>query len=220
MKTVEGARECIAVVSATMRRHIADFFRPAAGLRSRSQREPVGLPTRTPPFDSAARDISLSHTNFEGGCKGSSGRVLDRPCGRWALAMRATGVDTFTCSVPQPFRKTIQMVRAALKQEGLSVPIEIDASARMHRTFGVERRACRVICIDCPLALLPAAVVEVAAIGLFPLHVVVASEGAATSSVYLATPPRTRTALNDCFTLPYQRFVGRVLSTIVRATDT
>jgi uncharacterized protein (DUF302 family) len=131
--------------------------------------------------------------------------------------MQATGANTFTCSIRQPFGKTVQVLRDALKQEGISVPIEIDASARIRRTFGVEPRACRVICVDCPLALLPAAVVDAAAIGLFPLHVVVASEGAAESCVYLATPPKT--ALDDCFTLPYQRFVGRVLSVVVRAVD-
>lgn len=113
-------------------------------------------------------------------------------------------------------REHLHLVRAALKQEGINVPAEIDTSARMRRTFGVDPRACRVICVDCPLALLPAAVVDAATMALFPLHVVVAAEGAG-SRVYLSTPPRT--AKNDSFALPFEIFVGRVVSIIVRATD-
>jgi uncharacterized protein (DUF302 family) len=215
MKSVEVAMDYIAGLLAAMRGHVAGFIGPAGLLLSHCRREPVGPGIRS--FHAASIKAPLTDASFAGGQKGNSGRTLDRTCGRWMLTMQATGVYTFTCAAPRPFRKTVQMVRAALRQEGISVPVEIDASARMRRTFGVETRECRVICVDCPLALLPVAVAEAAAISLFPLHVVVASEGAAESCVYLATPPRG--SIDDCFALPYERFLGRVLSILVRAAD-
>ena len=207
--------DCIAGLLAAIRRHAAGFIGPAGLLLPHCRREPVGPGIRS--AHAGCIKAPLTAASLAGEHKGNSGRALERTCGRWMLTMQATGVYTFTCVIPRPFRKTVQMVRAAFRQEGIGVPVEIDASARMRRTFGVGARECRVICVDCPLALLPAAVAEAAAISLFPLHVVVASEGAAESCVYLATPPRG--AIHDCFALPYERFLGRVLSILVRAAD-
>lgn len=112
------------------------------------------------------------------------------------------------------------MLREALKQGGISVSAEIDRSARGRRVFGAEMRPCCILCVDCPLTTLPAAVTDAPAIGLFPLHLVVASasKSAVESNVYLATS--VDMGLNSGLELDYQRFLSRLWSIIVRVAGT
>lgn len=202
----------VAVLAALQRRAV-DLLRAAAVLLRRLAAR-AALHNGTARHRSTIMKLSFPFAAFQAEHKGASAPSRGKTHTRWTLTIRATGANTFTCSVGRPFRETVQLLRAALKRGGMSVPVEIDASARVRRTFGGEPRPCRVICVDCPLTLLPAAVVDVPAIGLFPLHVVVASESAVESSIYLATPPGT--GLNDRLTLPYGRFLGHVLGIIGR----
>jgi uncharacterized protein (DUF302 family) len=188
MMTIEVGKGGLTSVVAALPRHIANLFRAATVLPE----SPAGR-------IGAGNEVSEP--------------AREKTRGRWALAMQATGAKTFTCSVRQPFRKTVHLLRGALKQEGISSVVEIDASARGHSAFGVELRSCRILCVACPPTLLPAAVADARAIGLFPLHVVVAVESAVESNVYLATAPST--GLNDGLTLASQRFLGRILSIIL-----
>lgn len=172
----------------------------------------------TAKYRPAVMKLSSLSASFWGERKGASESAREKTGRRWTLTMQATGASTLICSVDQTFPETVRSLRAALEQEGIKVPVEIDASARLRGTFAAELRPCRVICVDCPITLLPAAVVDAALIGLFPLHVVVTSERAVESSIYLTTPPST--GLNDGLRLAYERFSGRVLRIICRVAGT
>lgn len=75
--------------------------------------------------------------------------------------MQATGVNTFTCSLPEHFWKTAQMVRAsfatARHQRG---PSRVTPRRACAAHVAVEYQGVSGICVDCRLTLLPATVVE------------------------------------------------------------
>lgn len=111
-------------------------------------------------YTPAVMKLSFLSASFWGERKGSSESAREKTGRRWTLTMQATGANTLICSVAQTFRETVRSLRAALEQEGLIVPVEIDTSARLHGAFAAELRPCLVICVDCPITLLPAAVVD------------------------------------------------------------
>lgn len=78
-------------------------------------------------------------------------------------------------SVDEPFDVALRMLRRALAMEGLRVPCEIDAAARVKQELGVGLRQNVVLYVDDPIRLLEATVMNPAG-GLFiPEPVVLSS---------------------------------------------
>jgi uncharacterized protein (DUF302 family) len=212
------AKDGIAGVLAALQRRIAGLR--SSGVLPDEAAAPTGQAGETAKHRPAPLKVSLPGARFSCECRRSRESGRETPGRRWTLTMQATGASTFTCSVGRPFRETVPLLRKALKQGGISVSAEIDRSARGRGAFGTEMRPCCILCVECPLTMLPAAVTDAPAIGLFPLHLVVAStsKSAVESNVYLATSADM--GLSDGLELDYQRFLSRVWSIIVRVAGT
>jgi uncharacterized protein (DUF302 family) len=78
-------------------------------------------------------------------------------------------------TIPERFDTALRMLRRAIAVEGLRVPCEVDASARVKQELGVELRQNMILYVDDPIRLLEATVINPAG-GLFiPEPVVLSS---------------------------------------------
>lgn len=99
----------------------------------------------TAKYRPAVMKLSFLSASFWGERKGASESAREKIARRWTLTMHATGASTLICSVDQTFRETVRSLRAALEQEGIRVPVEIDASARLRRGIAtMSRHLCRL----------------------------------------------------------------------------
>ena len=94
---------------------------------------------------------------------------------------------TATFSMQQPLHEALKSIRRALSEGGLEVAVDLDIAGRLKKTLRIELAPCRVLCIDCPVALLEALALDRSAAVLLPLHLVVASQDGLTL-VHLLNP--------------------------------
>ncbi|MEO8660936.1 MAG: DUF302 domain-containing protein [Bryobacteraceae bacterium] len=78
-----------------------------------------------------------------------------------------------TLLVRQPFTDTIKVIRRALMAAGLEIPADLDLAGRVKQALRFDFPPCRVLCVDCPIALLEALALDRSAAVLLPLHLVV-----------------------------------------------
>ncbi|MFB3779019.1 MAG: DUF302 domain-containing protein [Bryobacteraceae bacterium] len=100
-------------------------------------------------------------------------RPLDLKADRWTAAEQATQ----TYVIPEPFERALRRLRDSLGSEGLSVPAELDLSARMREQLGLSIPPCRVLCVDSPAAVAETLAIDSAGAVFLPLHLVVAGRG-------------------------------------------
>jgi uncharacterized protein (DUF302 family) len=99
-----------------------------------------------------------------------------------------TGVqETATLVMRQPLNEALKLIRRALAEEGLEIAADLDMAARVRRALRIDLPPCRVLCVDCPVALLEALALDRSAAVLLPLHLVVASQDGFTL-VHLLNP--------------------------------
>ena len=127
------------------------------------------------------------------------------------LSEFTSGATCLTYVIDEPYGKVLKQLRSALKAEGLGIPMEMDVAGRIRNELGVALKPCLVLYVDCPFLLLEAAIVNVSAAALVPLHVVVAEAGLQ-SVVHLV--PRTDGAITACLRAQFDRFLGRVLAVL------
>ena len=84
--------------------------------------------------------------------------------------------ETATLIMQKPLNEALKLLRIALAGEGLEIAAELDISGRIRKSLRVNIAPCRVLCIDCPLALLEALAFDRSAAVLLPLHLVVAGQ--------------------------------------------
>lgn len=109
----------------------------------------------------------------------------------------------YAYTVPEPFERALKSLRAALSQEGLSVPVELDIAGRIRKELGVRLAPCRVLCIDNPMTLLQAMAVDTTGAIFLPLHLVVSGCGPLTvvrlfnpdTMLRVQLPPGAKTAI-------------------------
>ncbi len=92
-----------------------------------------------------------------------------------------------TLLVRQTFTETIKVIRRALLAAGLEIPADMDLAGRVKKALRFDFPPCRVLCVDCPVALLEALALDRSAAVLLPLHLVVEGRGRFTL-VHLLNP--------------------------------
>ncbi len=88
--------------------------------------------------------------------------------------------QTATLVVQRPFNSALNLIRSALMTEGLQITAELDLAGRINKALRLALHPCRVLCVDCPVALLEAIALDRSAAVLLPLHLVVADHGEVT----------------------------------------
>jgi uncharacterized protein (DUF302 family) len=84
--------------------------------------------------------------------------------------------ETATLIMQKPFNEALKLLRVALAGEELEIAAELDMSGRIRKSLRVNMPPCRVLCVDCPMALLEALAFDRSAAVLLPLHLVVAGQ--------------------------------------------
>ena len=84
--------------------------------------------------------------------------------------------ETATLIMQKPLNEALKLLRVALAGEGLEIAAELDISGRIRKSLRVNIPPCRVVCVDCPVALLEALAFDRSAAVLLPLHLVVAGQ--------------------------------------------
>ena len=84
--------------------------------------------------------------------------------------------ETATLIMQKPLNEALKLLRVALAGEGLEIAAELDISGRIRKSLRINIPLCRVLCVDCPVALLEALAFDRSAAVLLPLHLVVAGQ--------------------------------------------
>ena len=104
----------------------------------------------------------------------------------------------------KPINEALKLLRAALAEEGLEIAAEFDMAGRIRKALSVDLPPCRVLCVDCPVALLEALAFDRSAAVLLPLHLVVAGQDGITlihllnpaAALYSGLPVTARAAVS------------------------
>lgn len=89
--------------------------------------------------------------------------------------------------VPEPFGKSVPLIRRLLLGAGLSVVEEFDMSSAPYLQLGIAPRSCTVLLVDTPVLLFEAIALDRAAAVFLPVHVVISGDRE-TSYVHWANP--------------------------------
>jgi hypothetical protein len=92
-----------------------------------------------------------------------------------------------TRAIPEPFGKSVPLVRRLLLDAGLSVVEEFDVSNSPSFRLGIAPRSCVVLLVDIPVLLFEAIALDRAAAVFLPIHVVISGDRD-TSYVHWANP--------------------------------
>lgn len=95
--------------------------------------------------------------------------------------------DTATLIMYRPATEALREIRRALAEAGLGIAADLDIAGRVRKSLRIDIPPCRVLCVDCTVALLEALTLDRSAAVLLPLHVVVAGQDGMTV-VYLLKP--------------------------------
>ena len=112
--------------------------------------------------------------------------------------------ETITFVVPQPLNEALKSIRRALAEEGLDIAAELDLAGRIRKALRIDLPPFRVLCVDCPVALLEALALDRSAAVLIPLHLVVAGQDGTTlvhllsrsAALYSGLPVTARAAVS------------------------
>jgi uncharacterized protein (DUF302 family) len=89
--------------------------------------------------------------------------------------------------IPEPFAKSVPLVRRLLVGAGLSVVQEFDVSGAPYFQLGIAARSCTILLVDTPVLLFEAIALDRAAAVFLPVHVVISGDRE-TSYVHWANP--------------------------------
>jgi uncharacterized protein (DUF302 family) len=95
--------------------------------------------------------------------------------------------ETTTLVMQQPLGEALKLLRRSLAEGGLEIAADLDMAGRIRKALRVDLAPCRVLCVDCPVALLEALALDRSAAVLLPLHLVVAGQDGFTL-VHLLNP--------------------------------
>ncbi len=112
--------------------------------------------------------------------------------------------ETATLITQKPFNEALKLLRASLAEEGLEIAAEFDMANRIKKALRIDLPPCRVLCVDCPLALLEALAFDRSAAVLLPLHLVIAAQDSLTlihflnpaAALYRGLPVTARAAVS------------------------
>ena len=95
--------------------------------------------------------------------------------------------ETATLTIRKPLSEAVKLLRRALAEGGLEIAADLDMAGRIRKALRIDIPPCRVLCVDCPVALLEALALDRSAAVLLPLHLVVTGQGGLTQ-VYFLNP--------------------------------
>ncbi len=95
--------------------------------------------------------------------------------------------DTATLVMQQAPNEALKVIRHALAEAGLEIAADLDLAGRVRKALRIDIPPCRVLCVDCTVALLEALTLDRSAAVMLPLHLVVAGQDGLTV-VYLLKP--------------------------------
>ena len=84
--------------------------------------------------------------------------------------------EPVTLIVRQPLNQALRSIRRALAEGGLQIATDLDMAGRIRKALRIDFPPCRVLGVDCPVALLEALALDRSAAVLLPLHLVVAGQ--------------------------------------------
>jgi len=84
--------------------------------------------------------------------------------------------EPITLIVRQPPNQALRSIRRALAEGGLEIAMDLDLGGRIGKALRIDFPPCRVLGVDCPVALLEALALDRSAAVLLPLHLVVAGQ--------------------------------------------
>jgi uncharacterized protein (DUF302 family) len=123
--------------------------------------------------------------------------------------------ETVTLVVPQPLNEALKSIRRALAEEGLDIATELDLAGRIRKALRIDLPPFRVLCVDCPVALLEALALDRSAAVLIPLHLVVAGQDG-TTLVHLLSPSA---ALYSGIPVTARAAVSKLQATVTQALE-
>ena len=82
--------------------------------------------------------------------------------------------EPVTLIVRQPPNQALRLIRRVLAEGGLQIATDLDMAGRIRKALRIDFPPCRVLGVDCPVALLEALALDRSAAVLLPLHLVVA----------------------------------------------
>ncbi len=109
-----------------------------------------------------------------------------------------------TLIMQKPINEALKLLRGALAEGGIEIAAEFDMAGRIRKALRVDLPPCRVLCVDCPVALLEALAFDRSAAVLLPLHLVVAGQDGITlihllnpaAALYSGLPVTARAAVS------------------------
>ncbi len=112
--------------------------------------------------------------------------------------------ETATLTIQKPLNEAIKLLRRALAEGGLEIAADLDMAARIRKALRIEFTPCRVLLVDCPVALLEALALDRSAAVLLPLHLVVTGQDGFTmvhflnpaAALYSGLPVTARAAVS------------------------
>jgi len=128
--------------------------------------------------------------------------------------MISGGRATSTYVLQEPYGEALKAVRAALQNEGLRVPLEMDISSTLRQELGVELKPCKLLCVYCPWLLLQASVTDAAVGAFLPLHLVVADHGPRTLVHFINPTSISQAGLSLGIKSSISRLLARILETL------
>jgi len=123
--------------------------------------------------------------------------------------------QTTTLVVHQPLHAALKTIRGALAKQGLEVAADLDMAGRISKYLRLDLPPCRVLCVDCPLAVLEAITLDRSAAVLLPLHLVIASQGDATVIHLL----NSTAALYHALPIPARASVSKLQAKVTEALE-
>jgi uncharacterized protein (DUF302 family) len=112
--------------------------------------------------------------------------------------------ETATLIIQKPLHEAVKLLRRALAEGGLEIAAELDMAGRIRKALRLNLPPCRVLCVDCPVALLEALALDRSAAVLLPLHLVVTGQDGLTlvhflnpaAALYSGLPVTARAAVS------------------------
>lgn len=95
--------------------------------------------------------------------------------------------ETATLIMQRPLNDAVKLIRRALADGGLEIAADLDLASRIRKALRIDLPPCRVLCVDCPVALFEALALDRSAAVLLPLHLVIAGHDGLTL-VHLLNP--------------------------------
>jgi uncharacterized protein (DUF302 family) len=103
----------------------------------------------------------------------------------WQRCAEAPVAATYV--IQTGFRKAMKQLRSSLEASGLIIVSEMDISARIRRSLGMELAPCTIVAVTCPVLLLEALVMDPSQLTIIPMHIV-AIEKDHWTRIYVAHP--------------------------------